>query len=70
MAPDMIEDGKNGFLCQVEDVTALTTRALELISQPTRREQFVAEGLRTVKAYEATTLAERYVREVYAPFLR
>jgi glycosyltransferase involved in cell wall biosynthesis len=69
MAPDMIEDGKNGFLCEVEDVVALTERALELIRQPTRREQFMAEGLQTVRAYEAKTLAEQYVRDVYTPFL-
>lgn len=69
LAPDVITDGVNGLLAQVEDVEALAALAGRMIDQPELVAKLTASGLETVKAYDWPLIAARYLEEVYSPLL-
>jgi len=69
MAPDVIEDGRNGLLVDIEDVQALVDGARRVQGDPELRRRIVAEGLRTAGGYGWPAIARRYYDEVYAPLL-
>ena len=70
MAADLIQDGVNGFLCEIEDVDGLTARALELIGDEGLRQQFRANGYQTVPSCDYKVVARQHYEQVYAPLLR
>ena len=60
MAPDVIRDGQNGFLIEVEDVDEMVRKASRLMESQALRQQFREEGLRTIKTYDWSVLAPQY----------
>lgn len=70
MAPDVIRHGYDGFLAGVEDVDTLTELVLQLIDQPPLREQFRANGLATVAAYDWPEIAAIYYQQVLPQSLK
>lgn len=69
LAPDVITDGVNGLLAQVEDVETLAALAGRMIDQPELAAKLTASGLETVKVYDWPLIAARYLEEVYSPLL-
>lgn len=69
MAPDIICDGINGRLCEVEDVPGLVAAIEQVVSQPNVVRQMVKSGLNTSKKYDWTLIGQEYIKQVYAPLL-
>ena len=67
MPADMIENGVNGFLADIEDVEGLVRGAAELIEHPNLRRHIARNGLRTIQAYDWSVLGKRYAEELYRP---
>jgi glycosyltransferase involved in cell wall biosynthesis len=70
MAADLIQDGVNGFLCEIEDVESLAARALEVIGNEDVRERFRSNGYRSVEDCDFSVVARRHYEEVYKPLLQ
>jgi glycosyltransferase involved in cell wall biosynthesis len=60
MAPDVIEDGRNGFLADIGDVDGLTEKADRVLRSGALRERLQTEGLRTVREYFWDVVGPRY----------
>jgi len=69
MAPELIRSGENGVLTAVDDLHALTEGAARLLQDAELRQQFAAQGLQTVQAYDWDLIALRYWQELYQPLL-
>jgi glycosyltransferase involved in cell wall biosynthesis len=69
MAPEMIVDGVNGFIVDLEDADAMAVRASELIQDVALREQFTQEGLQAAPKYDWGVIAEQYYEKLYKPLL-
>jgi glycosyltransferase involved in cell wall biosynthesis len=67
MAPDMIEDGKNGRLTGIGDADAIADAAGDLIRDGALRERIVERALTTIRDYDWAVLGRRYVAELYGP---
>ena len=70
MAPDVIVDGENGFLVEIENVEAIYDRACQIIEDEKLKEKLVQNGLITVKAYNWITLSEEYKNKIYKELIR
>jgi len=68
MAPDVIQDGQNGFLVDVGDVDEMVKKASRLLENRSLRQQFYHEGLKTIKTYDWSVVARRY-GELYTSLL-
>lgn len=62
MAPDVIEDGVNGFLTAVGDVDSLVDRVARLAADSRLRASFTEAGLVTARRYAWPAIAEQYLR--------
>ena len=69
MAPEVIRDGVNGFLCPPGDAAALANAAEVLIESPERRTAMARAGLETITNYRWEEIAARYFREIYSPLI-
>lgn len=65
MAPDIIIDGENGFLVDVEDIDALYKRACEVIDNKELQDKFIKNGLEIVKSYDYKILSSEYEEKLY-----
>lgn len=65
MAEDIIVDGKNGFLVDVEDVDNLYNKACALIENKELRLKFAKNGLNTVKSYSWKKISKQYFNIIY-----
>jgi glycosyltransferase involved in cell wall biosynthesis len=68
MAADLIEDGQNGTLAEVEDVAGLVAGARAMIEDPARRERYIRAGLESVKPLDWQQVARQYY-DLYRPYL-
>ena len=69
MSIDLISDGANGFLSEIEDTDALAANASRLIEDINLRYRFSRNGLAVANNHDWSAIAERYHREVYRPIL-
>lgn len=60
MAPDIIQNGKNAFLCAIDDVSGLVDATATILQNPTLRENMVMQALETVKAYDWNLIVKHY----------
>lgn len=65
MAVDVIQHGKNGYLTDLEDISALADHALMLIKNPSIRMQISEAAKHTALRYDWPVIAPRYARELY-----
>ncbi len=65
LAPDIIRDGANGFLAEVEDRSALESNIMTLLEQNSLREAFVEQGRQTVLAYDWGEIVGLYEKQIY-----
>ncbi len=69
LAPDVIQNGENGILVDIENVEGLATAVAILIDDPEKREQISRGGLDTAKNYDWGNIADRYFYQLYKPIL-
>lgn len=69
MAPDMIEQGLNGFIVDVEDIEGLVKTASQVIENTDLRERVANKALHTVQSYSWQVLAQAYYDRIYAPLM-
>lgn len=66
LAIDMIEDGRNGFVVDVEDAAALARGLLQLVEDTGLRRRLASAALDTVQALDFSVIAARLRQEVYS----
>jgi glycosyltransferase involved in cell wall biosynthesis len=69
MCADVIRDGENGLLAEVDDVDGLARAAARLIEAPALRQTLAQSGLADVSAFEWTRIAGLYSERVYRGLL-
>lgn len=65
MAPDIIENGKNGILVECEDVDGLVSAVDRVWSSDILRRNLIDQGKQTAEKFKMQNIAERYEREIY-----
>jgi glycosyltransferase involved in cell wall biosynthesis len=69
MACDLIRDGANGRLLDVDDVDGLAEAATVLLDDHELRARCIQEGLRTAWEHDWAQIARRYYEDVYQSLL-
>lgn len=69
MVPDILQDGENAFLTEIEDIDAITQKSRILLNNQTIAEKHIENGLRLVKNYSWDIISMRYYKELYREFL-
>ena len=69
MAADIIENGQNGLLTDIEDVDALVNSAEWLIDQPDVMARISANGRLMAERYDWSEVGRMYADRVYRPLL-
>jgi glycosyltransferase involved in cell wall biosynthesis len=69
MAPDIITDGENGFLCDVDDVDQIVQKSTMILKDLEKKEKIVAKGLATALQYDWTVIAQWYENYLYRRLL-
>jgi glycosyltransferase involved in cell wall biosynthesis len=70
LASDIIQNDRNGFLVNVEDVDGFVENSVRLITSPSLRFQFQQNGLQSIQAYDWSQIASLYYEKVYSPLLQ
>jgi glycosyltransferase involved in cell wall biosynthesis len=61
MAADVIEDGVNGYLAEIEDVDQLVGKVEILMNNPDIKEKFAVNGINSVQKYSWERIAKQYL---------
>jgi glycosyltransferase involved in cell wall biosynthesis len=69
LVPDVISDGKDGLLADIDDVETLSDAVCKLIDDTELRGALIRAGLESIQAYDWPQISARYYRELYAPLL-
>lgn len=70
LAPDVIQNGLNGILVDIENVEGLANAVAILINDPEKRVQISRKGLDTAQAYDWGNIADQYYLQLYKPLLK
>jgi glycosyltransferase involved in cell wall biosynthesis len=70
MAPEVIEEGINGFCVEIEDVRSIVEKASLLLGNSHQKNKIVKNGLETAKRYAMKRVVEEMYRKVYVPLLQ
>ena len=69
MSVDLIIDGVNGFLNDIEDAKSLAANASNIMESPKLRRSLSSSGLIAARDHDWSFIAERFHEEVYRPLL-
>ena len=69
MAPEVIINGKNGFITDVDDRNALLDKSSQVLEGNGNIENMIKQGIETAKAYSWEIIAERYYKEIYSKLM-
>lgn len=69
LVPDVVTDGEDGLLAEIEDPAALATAVERLIDDVELRQRLVRHGLQRIQQFAWPVIASRYYRELYEPLL-
>lgn len=69
MAPEIIKNGSNGFLVDIDDVKAITDKAEDLINDKEQRCLIGNNAAKSVQSYDWAVIACRYYNEIYRALL-
>lgn len=64
-APDIIQDGVNGILVDIEDKNALINAFEKIINTESLRERLTQNGLKTAREYDSERIAKLYNEKLY-----
>lgn len=70
MAPDLVVDGVNGGLVDVEDAAGLAQCALKVATDASHAQALIISGLSSVNAYDWSNIARQHWDKVYSPMLK
>ena len=60
MVPDVIEHGKEGYICDINDVDAIYQNTIRLIDDPAKYEQIVKNAFHKVQEYSWQKIIKQY----------
>lgn len=69
MAPDIITDGENAFLCDVDDIDQIVQKSKIFLEDKARKKRIVANGLKTAHQFDWNIIAKQYEAFLYRRFL-
>ena len=69
LAPDVVRDGQEGLLAEVEDVDGLTDQMSRLMENADLRKGLSRNGLERIQAYDWMQIAASYYHKVYQPVM-
>jgi len=69
MAPDMITDGENGFLCSIDNVDEIARKAAIALDKGAEVKKAIGNGLTLVRDYDWSCIARQYENNLYRRFL-
>jgi len=69
MVGDIIENGTNGLISDVEDVAGLTDNLNTIIENKELRKNLTTKGLRTAEEHSWPLIAGRFYKEIYSKLL-
>jgi glycosyltransferase involved in cell wall biosynthesis len=70
MAPDVIENGKNGYVLPVEDTDGIVNTCISIAKDSQVKKQIVENASNTVLDYDWTIISQKYKTELYNDLLR
>jgi len=70
MAPDVITDGQNGLLADLEDANALAEKLLEIAKSDRLSKKLANQGLESAKKFDWLNIARQYYKKVYQPIIK
>lgn len=70
MAPDIIKDGYNALLAEVDDVKMLSENALKIIKNKNLANQLANNGFNIIEDYSWERIAKEYYEKIYSKLLR
>jgi glycosyltransferase involved in cell wall biosynthesis len=65
MAPELIKDGENGFLCAIDDMHQLTNRVVDIMNDSSLAAKFKKNSFRHINNYSWQHIAEQYKKNLY-----
>ncbi|WED26878.1 glycosyltransferase family 4 protein [Vibrio sp. DW001] len=69
MAPDMIINGENGFLIDLDNTDEIYEKACCLIDNKEIQDKFISNGIDTIKNYDWGKIAAQYYEKIYVGLL-
>jgi glycosyltransferase involved in cell wall biosynthesis len=69
LAPDVIQDGENGALVDIENVEGLANAVAALVDNPKKRDEIRRKGLEAAQKYDWGKIADQYYLRLYEPHL-
>lgn len=65
MAPEIIKNGFNGYLTEIEDIELLYQYSKKIITNKELQQKIINNGLKTVKNYDWELIAQKYYNKIY-----
>jgi len=69
MVPDIIKDGQEALLTEIEDVDQIVNKAQKIIENEELKQKLVENGLKAVQKYSWEKIAKQYYEKIYKRFL-
>lgn len=69
MAPDIINDSENGFLCDVDNIDQIMEKSSRFLEDKEQREKIITNGLAAARQYDWKLIAQRYENHLYCCLL-
>lgn len=70
MAPEIIKEGYNGLLADVDDIEMLSGKVRRILDDGNMAKRIAKNGLETVKDYSWEKITKRYYEKIYKRFLK
>jgi glycosyltransferase involved in cell wall biosynthesis len=68
MAEDIIENGKNGFLVDIENIDGIYNKVCDIIDNSELSSKLVQNGLKTIVNYDWNLIVNKYYEKLYKDF--
>lgn len=65
MAPDIIVNGKNGFINKIEDEVGIVANALRIYNDKFLTKEFIENGIKTARKFDWKIIANKYYQKIY-----
>jgi len=65
MAEDIIKDGENGFIANVNDINQIYEYSSKLLENKELRDKFISNGLKVIENYTWENIAKQYYFKLY-----
>lgn len=69
MAPEIVKNGLNGFMTEIEDIDELCQFSKKIIKNKDLRKKIIANGLKSVQNFSWEAVAKEYYEKIYKRLL-